>query len=81
MILSHSNSTLFIHKFIIYYVGKKVKLFQAKINGKMFVFNPGSIAIPKGGSVRTYGTWEDGTLSVRELANGNVFNGLTMKFL
>ena len=50
-------------------------------DGKMFVFNPGSIAIPKGGSVRTYGTWEDGMLSVRELANGNVFNGLTMKFL
>ena len=50
-------------------------------DGKMFVFNPGSIAIPKGGSVRTYGTWEDGTLSMRELANGNVFNGLTMKFL
>lgn len=51
---------------------------QSKETG-LIIFNPGSIAIPKGGSVRSYGTWEDGVLSVRDLKTGEIFNDLSMK--
>lgn len=36
------------------------------------IFNPGSIALPRSGFPPTFGFYEDGTLSVRTLADGQV---------
>ncbi len=45
--------------------------------GDIIIFNPGSIAIPKNGNPPTYGTWDNGILAVRNLADGSVYNGLS----
>lgn len=49
-------------------------------DGSLVIFNPGSISIPKQMNPPSYGTWEDGVLSVRELKTGNIFRGMTRKF-
>lgn len=45
------------------------------------IYNPGSIAIPKQPDhIPTYGTWEDGVLSIRKLADGALYAEMTRKF-
>ena len=44
----------------------------------LVIFNPGSIAIPKQNNLPTYGMWENGTLSIRDLKDGSLYNGMSM---
>lgn len=40
--------------------------------GDVLYFNPGSTTIPKGGSVSSYGVWDNGKLSIISLDDGHV---------
>ena len=40
--------------------------------GEITIFNPGSIALPRSGFPPTFGFYDDGDLSVRTLADGQV---------
>lgn len=50
----------------------------AHITDGRVCFNPGSCTLPKGGFPRSYGTYEDGTLSVRELFTSEVMMSVSL---
>ncbi len=43
-----------------------------RLENGIVVFNPGSISLPKGGSVASFGLFEDGVVSLLTLSNGEV---------
>jgi len=44
-----------------------------KLANGLIAFNPGSVALPKGGNPPSYGTFDGNELAVRELATGKPF--------
>ena len=49
-----------------------------RADGRVYA-NPGSVAIPKGGNPPTYLLYEDGTLSLRRLSDGEVLTTLSLR--
>ncbi|MEA4861686.1 MAG: phosphodiesterase [Victivallaceae bacterium] len=49
-----------------------------KLDNGLIAFNPGSIALPKGGNPPSYGTFDGRELTVRELATGKPMLMLTL---
>ena len=55
-ILAHGHTHIAVHK---------------ELENGVRIFNPGSISLPKNSTVRSFGIFEDGVLSVCDLENGN----------
>lgn len=41
-----------------------------------FEVNPGSVSLPKGGNPRSYAIWEDRTITIKKLADGEMITGV-----
>lgn len=53
-------------------------MLERRADGRVYA-NPGSVAIPKGGNPPTYLLYEDGTLFLRRLADGEVLSTLALR--
>ena len=40
--------------------------------GKIWYMNPGSVSIPKDGSIRSYMVYEDGVFTAKDVTDGSV---------
>lgn len=48
-------------------------LYQIEKKDNIMLYNPGSISIPKGGNVATFGLWNNGRLSIYNLDGEEIF--------
>ncbi|MBQ4329150.1 MAG: phosphodiesterase [Lentisphaeria bacterium] len=53
---------------------------KIRFQEKIWIFNPGSISLPKNGNIRTFGLFHDGKLTVNDLESGNFTGGFHNEF-